>query len=240
MAARKGVAGVAFGVVFEWQSPLGRCVGLSLPGHDDPRVEAAWLALPAEERTLGERFKARRRQTFVGGRRALREVLAGVGLDVPAIGKDDRGAPILPPGVRASVSHKDDLAVAFLAAPGPGAAGVDVEERAARSRDVAPHVLTDDERRRLGALAAVGADEEVLLRFSAKEALYKVLDPGLRRYIGFKEVEVDPLDDGGARVQLLFAEPGPARIELRWARSEDIAPAWTGAPFFLTVAVAAP
>jgi 4'-phosphopantetheinyl transferase EntD len=71
----------------------------------------------------------------------------------------------------------------------------------------------------------VGADaraREVLLRFSAKEAIYKALDPFVRRYVGFLEVEVTPRPDGTAdvRSQLPEASDGARAfaIDVRWQR----------------------
>lgn len=44
--------------------------------------------------------------------------------------------------------------------------------------------------------------DEVLLRFSLKEALYKAIFPHVRRRVAFKEVEVSPLSGGRAEVLL--------------------------------------
>ena len=44
-------------------------------------------------------------------------------------------------------------------------------------------------------------EEEVLLRFSMKESLYKALHPLLCQYVGFQEAEVTPLPDGTATVK---------------------------------------
>jgi 4'-phosphopantetheinyl transferase EntD len=64
---------------------------------------------------------------------------------------------------------------------------------------------------------------EVLLRFSAKEAIYKALDPFVRRYVGFGEVAVSPLPDGSARVTPDLRDgEGPFVIEVRWRRFEGV------------------
>jgi 4'-phosphopantetheinyl transferase EntD len=43
----------------------------------------------------------------------------------------------------------------------------------------------------------------VILAFALKEAIYKAIDPHLRRYVGFQEVAVWPDAHGGARVEPL-------------------------------------
>jgi 4'-phosphopantetheinyl transferase EntD len=136
---------------------------------------------------------------------------------------DDRGAPLLPPGVAGSVSHKESVAVALVAAEAAARLGVDVETDAPRRYDVSRKVLTDAE---LAELAATPADDracEVLLRFSAKEAVYKALDPFVRRYVGFREIELRPAADGTARVtSLLPPAEGPFSFDVRWMRRDAV------------------
>jgi enterobactin synthetase component D len=151
---------------------------------------------------------------------AMREALATAGVDAPAILADARGAPVLPPGIAGSISHKESLAVAIVAR-GAARVGVDVEIDAASAPDIAPKVLTDGERAELASLEANERAREVKLRFSAKEAIYKALDPFVRRYVGFKEVSVRPLPGGGAEVGVhLPSSEGAFVIEVRWLRWE--------------------
>jgi 4'-phosphopantetheinyl transferase EntD len=192
----------------------------------DPAA-AGLSSLPDDERALAVAFGDRRKATFVAGRRALRLALveAGAvdGADVAAVGpilRDERGAPVLPAPLaqrfRASITHKDTHAAAVVVAvadAGGACVGVDLEvdERQARSRvdGIARQTLhahehahlpdEDDERRRA-----------VLLRFSAKEALYKAIDPFVRRYVGFLEVGV--VVDGGA---LAFSCPARTGLHAR-------------------------
>jgi phosphopantetheinyl transferase (holo-ACP synthase) len=56
---------------------------------------------------------------------------------------------------------------------------------------------------RLGADVAAGIDEEVTLRFSMKEAVFKALNPLVKRYISFLEVEVWPKEDGSAVINFI-------------------------------------
>jgi 4'-phosphopantetheinyl transferase EntD len=173
-------------------------------------------ALHPAEQARAQAFGPKRRRTFVAGRRALRACLSAAGLAcTDAIGATDRGAPLLPEAlpssasVRVSISHKDTVAAACVWLPPRDMAlaaalphmGVDVEELgdAARrsARDIASHVLTERERAQLpqGQATAAQRQRAVLLRFSAKEALYKAIDPVVRRYVGFLEVEVEAARD---------------------------------------------
>ncbi|HMG57415.1 MAG TPA: 4'-phosphopantetheinyl transferase superfamily protein [Kofleriaceae bacterium] len=50
------------------------------------------------------------------------------------------------------------------------------------------------------------AGRGVTLRFSIKEAIYKAIDPYVRRYVGFTEVELE-LDPAGDAVAVTTALP---------------------------------
>lgn len=71
----------------------------------------------------------------------------------------------------------------------PMLSGVDIELPAVRRRaDLRRRILTARECDTLGGVDRLSEDEEVLLRFSMKEAVYKAAHPLLRRPLRFKEV----------------------------------------------------
>jgi len=120
--------------------------------------------------------------TFAAGRRALCEALG----ETVEIGRSDRGAPIVPRG-HGSIAHKagPDRVVA-VAIAAPHLIGIDVERALPPRQPIESRILTP------GELARLGADRrEVALVFAIKEAIYKAIDPVVRRYVGFTEVEVD-------------------------------------------------
>jgi 4'-phosphopantetheinyl transferase EntD len=175
----------------------GACVIIEL---GDPDLALAELA-PAEQdraRTLSPS----RRRDLIAGRTALHLALGSS----EAILSDDRGAPILPAGWVGSISHKGPFAAALVAPAGAGTIGVDLERADPPRQDIARRVLTP---RELAMLPDRG--RAVTLRFAIKEAIYKAIDPYVRRYVGFTEVE---LDIAGERVAVSTALP--FAIEATW------------------------
>ncbi|HEX3343506.1 MAG TPA: 4'-phosphopantetheinyl transferase superfamily protein, partial [Polyangiaceae bacterium] len=172
-----------------------------------------------EEREAAAAMSPVRRRGWVGGRAAMRIALSRTGRTAPPILADERGAPRLPRGLAGSISHKEHVALALVAAEAAAHVGVDVEVDEPRGRDVAAKVLRLEE---LAELAGLGAEERasaVLLRFSAKEAVYKALDRYVKRYVGFHEVAVTLNDDGTGEVApFLRAGEGPFAFALRWMK----------------------
>jgi 4'-phosphopantetheinyl transferase EntD len=209
-----------FEVAFVRELPHGLCVAIELPS-DDAVTPAALAALDPQERAIAEAMAPARRTTFVGGRLALREGLRRLGVTPGALLTTDRGGPRLPAGVVGSVSHKRTLAVALCATAAAGEQlGVDVElhDRLPRA-DIARYVLDEADAAALAALEGAERARAVLLRFSIKEAIYKALDPFVRRYVAFREVAVTPREDGSVGVRLGLAAPDDARrfaVEAGW------------------------
>jgi enterobactin synthetase component D len=163
-----------------------------------------------------------RQREWIAGRVALRAALEHQALDDgAAILRDDRGAPRTPERAVASLSHKGQWAAALAAPRRHGCSlGIDLEQKAGPRVDIAARVCTQ---RELASLAPLGQAERghaITLRFSAKEAVYKAIDPWLRRYVGFREVEVDLWPDGTGRAvavaPALIGELGAAGVELTW------------------------
>ena len=73
----------------------------------------------------------------------------------------------------------------------------------------------------MGALAGVTPEEEVLLRFSFKEAVYKAIHPFLSRSVEFTEVEVDPNSDGSAKLTFILKGSEEFDYKASWQRYMD-------------------
>ena len=211
-------------IAFDLRLKHGRCVGVRLPIESES-VDLLAGTLMEEEKIFASTLSARRRRGWVGGRVAMREALARVHLDAPPILIGARGAPALPPSIAGSISHKEALAVALVVEREQDAAacvGVDVEVDERRRHDIASKVLTEEEAAEVERLDVAQRQGEVLLRFSAKEAIYKALDPFVRRYVSFKEVAVTPRPDGTIAVRARLANnEGPFEIEGHWRRVCD-------------------
>jgi phosphopantetheine--protein transferase-like protein len=225
-----------FRVTAEQLLPHGRLAAVQLPAASseatlhDALAQGA-NALLAAERELAQALAVPRRISFIGGRVALRAALSSVlpaTRELPVL-RTARGAPLLPPGILGSVSHKRRLAVALAALPTSDAQtlGIDIEEtpdeRDLARSDLAPKILTPFERRELVELEARDAlayREAVRLRFALKEAVYKCIDPHVQRYVRFQEVEVFPDSAGSTDVRLSLPEFAGRSIVVRawWSR----------------------
>jgi 4'-phosphopantetheinyl transferase EntD len=211
--------------LFELELLHGRAIALEIPQGDPGALEGL---VCEDERSVAAGLAPARRRTWIAGRAALRLALERLGLAAPQpVLADDRGAPVLPAMILGSISHKEHVALALVAHRNAGDArvriGVDVELDGPTRIDIARHVLTPGELSELQPLSEQARGSEVKLRFSAKEALYKALDPFVRRYVGFREVTVQPRADGSARVELrLPASEGSFDAEVTWVRREGL------------------
>ena len=156
-------------------TPHGRCAILELEDH---QLAAALARLPEGERAHAERLVGSRQREFVAGRTAMHEL---VDTSLAILG-DDRGAPILPAGLAGSISHKGTRAAAIIAPAEAGHVGIDLERAAPPRQDIGRRILTAREHPVTG--------KDLTRVFSIKEAIYKAIDPIVRRYVGFLEVEL--------------------------------------------------
>ncbi len=187
-------------------TPHGRCVILEV----DPDLEGD-VHLVGDERRVAATLGPTRRRELAAGRAAMREAL-GVEIE---IGSNDRGAPVLPAGFVGSISHKGARAAAIVAPADAGFVGVDLELAAPPRQPIEKRILTPREQ----SLTAAGS-REVTLRFAIKEAIYKAIDPIVRRYVGFTEVELDVAEDGSVRVTVLDLVRLPVEVEAWWQERE--------------------
>jgi 4'-phosphopantetheinyl transferase EntD len=183
---------------------------VALAELDGDALTAAFAGLADDERAHAAALPELRRGDFVRGRAALHALLADLPMlagAAPAVLSDDRGAPILPHGWVGSISHKGAMAAAIVAPSDVGFVGVDLELAAPPRADIGRRILTP---RELAALPDRG--RAVTLRFAIKEAIYKAIDPVLRRYVGFTEVELDVALDGTCTVTTAL----PLAIDAAW------------------------
>eukprot|EP00550_Attheya_septentrionalis_P006272 CAMPEP_0198295792 /NCGR_PEP_ID=MMETSP1449-20131203/29602_1 /TAXON_ID=420275 /ORGANISM="Attheya septentrionalis, Strain CCMP2084" /LENGTH=476 /DNA_ID=CAMNT_0043996201 /DNA_START=203 /DNA_END=1633 /DNA_ORIENTATION=+ len=141
-------------------------------------------------------------------------VLPVVNREEHCILRDQYGRPGLPQGYLGSISHKKNTGVALVACdderlistdsndtPIKGI-GVDIEQTFSKNKNIGKRILTERELKELGNIEGVTRDEEVLLRFSLKESLYKAMHPLICQYVGFQEAEMTPRSDGSVDVAI--------------------------------------
>ena len=140
-----------------------------------------------EERALIERAAVKRREQFSSGRVAAHRLFERAGgMRMPVLRGEGR-APRWPTGWVGSISHGAGYALAALApADRVAGVGIDVEARGRLTAKMLRLIMTPDEIERVG-----GDLDRALIAFSAKESLYKALQPRVGVYIGFQEVEID-------------------------------------------------
>jgi enterobactin synthetase component D len=183
----------------------GMLAGVHIPAVPAPVPEETMACLHRAERQVAETHRAYRQVQYVGGRLAIGLALRALDVPTSPVLSDRHGAPIVPDGTAGSISHKRQLAVA-IACRREGGLGVDLEDTTRPRRGIEDEILCGEE---LAALAGLGdADrwQQVIARFSIKEALYKAIHPFVQRPIGFREVAIALQPDGVARVDARFPE----------------------------------
>jgi 4'-phosphopantetheinyl transferase EntD len=201
--------------------PHGIAAGVHIPASPAPVPTEVLARLHPDERAHATQLGGFRQVQFVGGRLAMGELFAELGLRRVPVLSNEHGAPALPTGVTGSITHKMDLAVAMIARGHPGL-GIDLEETDRDRPGVAARVLRPEELAAVQLLPAERRWRETVIRFSVKEAVYKALHPFLQRYIGFGEVAVWPTPDGIDRVEPhLSPGEGPFAFEARHYWVED-------------------
>lgn len=141
-----------------------------------------------EERALAARAVPKRQREFSSGRLAAHHLFDRAGEPRRPILTDDKRAPIWPTGWVGSISHTASHAAAALARRGLiRALGIDIEKRGRLTQKLLRMILTPTEIEE----CAGGADlDKALLIFSAKEAIYKAVQPIVGGYIGFQDVAI--------------------------------------------------
>lgn len=139
---------------------------------------------------------AKRRIEYRAGRWCARDAMRRLGFAPVAIARDPAGRPDWPAGVTGSITHSDTIAVAAVARSSEIAAlGIDCEALLAPAvaGEIAATVACAGEIARIAATGMRDATA-VSLIFSAKEALYKCLNPIVGRFFDHHAAELIAAD----------------------------------------------
>lgn len=172
---------------FEISEPLldGSCLVLSRVGDYSADLK------PAESTAMGEVSSVRSLQ-FSSGRRAAHAALDALQIEDCAIGRIER-LPRWPTGVLGSISHSDSLAGAAVGLTDTYLGmGIDLVPISAVSDKVAQRILLGPE---LTWVRRMGSGDWRTALFSAKESVYKAVNPVVGEYLGFQDVTVNVVPD---------------------------------------------
>lgn len=176
-------------VAFVWSEALGSTPAL----------------LPQERALLGKAASGRRVKDFTLGRHCAREALARLAGDPPGAGatpvlRAAGRAPLWPAGVVGTITHTGGRAAAAVAAEaGYLGIGLDLERLRRGSPRLARRILRPTERETVHALRDAERDGWVTAIFSAKESIFKALNPATGVFLGFQDaaVELESLPETG-------------------------------------------
>jgi 4'-phosphopantetheinyl transferase EntD len=206
-----------------WVKPVrfGVLAGVPLPPGLEPVPEGVLATLHPKERALAQSERGRRQIEIAGGRVAWRAAAGRLGVDVSswALLSDSARAPLCPPGVIVSLTHKEDLALALVASSDAGLVGIDLEGGTRDRSAIMTRVCRPEEIVEVQALPEVERWPNVMLRFAVKEAIYKALAPRLGRFFGFQAARVDVLSRDQVRIELFLDTTDPVfepEAELVW------------------------
>lgn len=212
--------------------PEGRCIGVKLKepdSKDDITPELLSDIYHPEEIAFGLNQTEAVSRSFWLGRLALRLAVLKQTDQNPEypILKDSHGRPQLLGGeIFGSISHKQEVGIALVSKQSDTiGVGIDIEHTLRPGkRSIATRVLTDNEQQQLGKIPGISPEEEVMLRFSLKEAIYKAAHPLLCQYVAFKEAEVTPHPDGTATCKWFLesgADKSIASLNAHWKKLDD-------------------
>lgn len=149
-----------------------------------PCDEAALL--PAEAAAFAGSIETVRRASGAA-RVVARQLMSRVGYSDCAVPRGQSGAPVWPIGIRGSLAHDADYAVAAVGrCRDVGALGIDVEPAELLPCELVDLVATPNERTNLAADPFRGR-----LLFVAKEAVYKAVYPLDHIFLDYHDIEID-------------------------------------------------
>ena len=175
------------------QSLLGPRLAVVCSGVDgDPR--SLW---PQEVCALGGAV-ARRQREFAAGRAAARQAMRRLtGTEAPVPSHQDR-SPVWPVKLVGSIAHSRETCVAVVGQRGDWSSiGIDLETDQGLEPDLWPLICTAQELSSLEQETAKPRAHLVTRYFVAKEAFYKWHYPLRRTMLGFQDVHIRWLPDGG-------------------------------------------
>ncbi|MFK7956164.1 MAG: 4'-phosphopantetheinyl transferase [Lysobacterales bacterium] len=187
-----------------------------------------WQDLTKEERTPLAKAVGKRRREFAAGRRAAKQCAKRLGMPIEHLLIGTQREPCWPPSIKGTITHDATSAFAWLVSSDHiRGLGLDVEKTSRLKRDTWRLLFTQPEL----TLLQTSADPELALTFfSAKESVYKCLFPTVKRFVGYKEVCLQPSGTNQFRCVMndsLAEESGVDELSVYCLRSPSRLATWT-------------
>lgn len=174
--------------------------------------------LPQEAADLPPHASRGRMEEFVLGRGCARKALAilNPALASAPLPRGNGRMPVWPQGATGSLTHKHGFAAAAAAlCPPYRGLGIDLEQIKPYKPGLWARVMTPEERDLAREWPPDVRERWFALVFSAKEALYKAINPLGGVYIGFQEARITPLPGWDANADA-EGESGAASGRFAW------------------------
>jgi 4'-phosphopantetheinyl transferase EntD len=200
--------------------------GITASGRLAPIDQAATTPYPEEEALVATAGTARRADVLTG-RSLARAALGELGAPAGPLGRRPDRSPDWPVGFGGSISHAGGWCLVVVARlPSGWSVGIDLERDEPLPAAIVERVLRPDERTRLAAGRATVHDDVVV--FSAKEAVFKAVNPSTGRWLEHHDVDIDLAGPTGRETFTTsfpgrgHRELGPLEVEGRWRRSRQL------------------
>ena len=194
-------------------------LSVQLAGLFPPAVVAAELTVQAPRAVLTapelqsiSHCAEKRIQDFTRGRACAHRALLQLGFRDFSVLAGAKREPIWPEAVTGSITHTTGFAAAVVAHRAEIASiGVDCEIIESVDEELWARICTPTEQARLERLAVAERGRQAALIFAAKEAFYKCQFPLSREWVGFEDVDIEPLDwpASAGRLRVIPQKPLP-------------------------------
>ncbi len=139
----------------------------------------------------------KRIKEFIGGRHCVFKAAKNLGFKIKSLPMDDKGAPIWPNEIVGSISHTKGFAIAAVALKkNYKSIGIDTEViiNETKFSVIEKNILTNFDKQFISTKNYPSKNEIYTLIFSAKEALFKLINPLAHTYFGFNEANMIDID----------------------------------------------
>ena len=162
----------------------------------------------------------KRIQDFARGRACAHRALGELGIREFSLLAGRKREPIWPQAITGSITHTTGFAAAVVAHRADIASiGIDCEVIDSVDEELWERICTPTEQARLARLPVVERRRQAALTFAAKEAFYKCQFPLSHEWVGFEDVNIEPLDWPASAGNLRIIPQKPLPVTDGWVAS---------------------